>query len=161
MINRMRKDHKFTMETKVTRRGTLNHWMDKDEGWTVEGRIPWKDFSLTGGSPKPGDEWRFALCRYDYSVGSSQPELSSIAPYKRLDFHRTEDFLPLKFLDIDGGGAGDYKREIWNRSKVFGSPDPALPYTTEPMWIGLPVKKALEIKRLPGSANHLVYADHS
>ena len=160
LINRMRKDHKFTMETKVARRGTLNHWMDQDEGWTVEGRIPWKDFSLTGGSPKPGDEWRFALCRYDYSVGSSQPELSSIAPYKRLDFHRTEDFLPLIFMGIDGGGAGDYKREIWNRSKVYGSPDPPLPYTTEPMWMGLPVKKALEIKRMPGSTNHLVYADH-
>ena len=160
LINRMRRDREFSMESKVSRRGTLNQWMDQDNGWTVEGRIPWEDFSTTGGGPKPGDEWRFALCRYDYSVGTAQPELSSIAPYKKLDFHRTEDFLPLKFTDVTGGGSGNFTREIWDNSKVIGSPEPPKPYTTEPIWAGLPVKKALEMKRLPNSTNYLVYADH-
>jgi glucose/arabinose dehydrogenase len=160
LINRMRKDRKFSMESKVIQRGTLNQWMDRDEGWTVEGRIPWKDFSVTGGRPKPGDEWRFALCRYDYSVGSAQPELSSIAPFKKMDFHRTEDFLPLKFRNATGGGSGDYERKIWNGSNVVGSPEPPMPYITEPMWAGLSVKKPLEMKRLPNNDNYLVYSDH-
>ena len=160
LINRLRKDRDFKMESKVSRRGTLNRWMDRDEGWSVEGRIPWKDFSATGGSPKPGDEWRFALCRYDYSVGSAQPELSSIASYKQLDFHRTEDFVPLKFVSVAGGGLGSLRREIWDGSKLVGSPDPPMPYDTEPIWPSLPVKKALEMKRLPNSEKFLVYADH-
>ena len=57
------------METAVALRGTLNHWQDVDEGWTVEGRIPWRDLAPTGGRPNIGEIWKFALCRGDYSVG--------------------------------------------------------------------------------------------
>jgi hypothetical protein len=86
------------MESAVTLRGTLNHWQDRDEGWTVEGRIPWTAFAATGGRPKPGDRWRFALCRYDYSATLERPELSSTAPLTQSDFHRYEDYGELTFV---------------------------------------------------------------
>jgi hypothetical protein len=85
------------MESAVKLRGTLNKWDDKDEGWTVEGRIPWTAFKGTGGRPEPGARWRFALCRYDYSVAFEGPELSSTAPLTRPDFHRYEDYGELVF----------------------------------------------------------------
>jgi hypothetical protein len=85
------------MESAVRLRGTLNNWKDKDQGWTVEGRIPWSAFTATGGRPRPGDKWRFALCRYDYSKDFDSPELSSTAPLTRSDFHRYEDYGVLTF----------------------------------------------------------------
>jgi hypothetical protein len=85
------------MESGVKLRGTLNNWKDRDEGWTVEGRIPWKAFAATGGRPAVGAKWRFALCRYDYSVPLEYPEMSSSAPLTRFDFHRYEDYGVLTF----------------------------------------------------------------
>ena len=77
-------------------RGTLNNWRDKDEGWTVEARIPWSGFSETGGAPKAGDVWRFTSCRYDYSAAFERPELSSTAPVGG-DFHGYENYERLRF----------------------------------------------------------------
>ena len=45
---------------------TLDQPGDRDEGWSVEGRIPWSAFEFSGGKPKPSAEWLFAICRYDY-----------------------------------------------------------------------------------------------
>ncbi len=160
MIKRLRRSHTFHIESKVTLRGTLNDLSDKDKGWTVEGRIPWTDLEMTGGAPKAGDEWTFSLCRYDYSVGWEQPELSSIAPYKNLDFHRHEDFLPIRFAGKEENRFGSLKRVPWNDSKVVGSPEPPLQYVTRPVWEQLPVKKPLEIKRVPGEPTRLAYLDH-
>jgi hypothetical protein len=89
---------KLGMESAVKLRGTLNKYDDKDKGWTVEGRIPWSAFKPTGGKPKVGDRWRFALCRYDYSVYLERPELSSTAPLTQPDFHRYEDYGVLTFV---------------------------------------------------------------
>lgn len=86
------------LESMVRRRGTLNNVDDKDAGWTVEGRIPWKGFGPTGGRPEPGTKWKFALCRYDYSWTLEQPELTSTAPLTRADFHRYEDYSELTFI---------------------------------------------------------------
>ena len=86
------------MESAVRLQGTLNKWDDRDKGWTVEGRIPWSAFKATGGRPKPGDKWRFALCRYDYSKDFDRPELSSTAPLTQPDFHRYEDYGVLTFV---------------------------------------------------------------
>src|SRR5437868_6142717 len=55
---------RFGMESAVKLNGTLNNWEDQDKSWTVEGRIPWTAFAATGGKPKPGDKWKFSLCRY-------------------------------------------------------------------------------------------------
>jgi hypothetical protein len=90
------------LESAVRLQGTLNKWDDKDKGWAVEGRIPWSAFKATGGAPKPGDKWRFALCRYDYSVTLDRPELSSTAPLTLPDFHRYEDYGELTFVGRGG-----------------------------------------------------------
>ncbi len=89
---------KIGMESAVQLNGTLNKWDDVDKGWTVEGRIPWTAFKATGGRPKAGDKWRFALCRYDYSVAFDRPELSSTAPLTQPEFHRYEDYGELTFV---------------------------------------------------------------
>jgi len=89
---------KLGMETAVRLHGTLNDYRDKDKGWTVEGRIPWSAFKAAGGKPKLGAKWRFALCRYDYSVALERPELSSTAPLTVPDFHRYEDYNELVFV---------------------------------------------------------------
>lgn len=91
-------DRAFQMKTAVMLRGTLNNWRDNDTGWSVEGRIPWKDFNRTGGAPKPGDTWRFALCRYDYSKNFESPDLTSCAPLTAPSYHRYEDYCRLKFV---------------------------------------------------------------
>jgi hypothetical protein len=86
------------LKSAVRLRGTLNRWQDKDKGWTVEGLIPWSAFKPTGGRPRPGDTWHFALCRYDYSVYFDRTELSSTAPLSVSDFHRYEDYGTLTFV---------------------------------------------------------------
>ena len=96
---RFKNDSKFHLEAKVNLRGTLNNWTDKDDGWSVEGRIPWKDFHRAGGRPKPDETWKFALCRYDYSVDfENLAELSTCAPISVVNFHHYEDYAALKFI---------------------------------------------------------------
>ncbi len=77
--------------------GTLDQGGDRDQSWTVEGRIPWTAFRATGGRPKPGDEWLFALCRYDHGAAGTQPVLMSSAPLTKPSFHRHEDYGKLRF----------------------------------------------------------------
>ncbi len=89
---------KFGMESAVQLQGTLNDWRDEDTGWTVEGRIPLTAFETSGDRPKAGAKWRFALCRYDYSVAFERVETSSTAPLRQPDFHRYEDYGELTFV---------------------------------------------------------------
>lgn len=86
------------MESAVKLLGTLNKHDDRDKGWIVEGRIPWTAFKPTGGRPMAGDKWKFALCRYDYSVYLERTELTSSAPLTQPDFHRYEDYSELTFV---------------------------------------------------------------
>jgi hypothetical protein len=81
----------------VLLKGTLDHPGDRDEGWTVEGRIPWAAFAMSGGKPKPGDQWRFAICRYDFGPEGTKPTQMSSAPLTELNFHRHEDYGKLRF----------------------------------------------------------------
>jgi hypothetical protein len=68
-------------------------------GWTVEGRIPWTAFQPTFTRPEAGEEWLFALCRYDYfGPEKNSPVLMSSAPLTKPSFHRFEDYGRLKFL---------------------------------------------------------------
>ncbi len=77
--------------------GTLDKPGDTDQSWTIEGRIPWTAFRMTGGRPKSGAEWLFALCRYDYGPAGTEPVLQSSAPLTRPRFHRYEDYGKLHF----------------------------------------------------------------
>jgi hypothetical protein len=96
--NRYKATDEFDFQTAVQLRGTLNDPRDRDQGWTVEGRLRWRDFAHTGGAPAVGDRWKFALCRYDYSVDFEGPELTCAAPLTRSDFHHYEDYATLKFV---------------------------------------------------------------
>jgi hypothetical protein len=81
----------------VALEGTLDHTGDRDRGWSVEGRIPWSAFAPAGGKPNAGDEWFFALCRYDYGADGTRPVLMSSAPLSEPQFHRYEDYGKLRF----------------------------------------------------------------
>jgi hypothetical protein len=84
-------------EAVVALEGTLDQPGDRDTGWTVEGRIPWTAFAQSGGRPKAGDDWLFAICRYDYGPAGTKPTLMSSAPLTQPSFHRYEDYGKLQF----------------------------------------------------------------
>jgi hypothetical protein len=107
---RFKADGDFDFESAVQLSGTLNRWSDKDTGWTVEGRLAWKDFARTGGRPEPGEQWKFAVCRYDYSVDFEGPALSTSAPLKTNPtpkFHYFEDYAPIEFVGPTKSPRGD------------------------------------------------------
>lgn len=100
-LRRWLKTRDFNWETAVKVRGKLNipdTSTEKAEGWSVEGRYPWSDFAATGGQPAPGSVWHFALCRYDYSRSYMDAELTCTAPLTQPNFHRLEDYTPLRFV---------------------------------------------------------------
>jgi uncharacterized repeat protein (TIGR03806 family) len=161
-------DTTFHLEAKVHLRGTLNKWTDKDEGWSVEGRIPWKDFVHTGGAPKEGDSWKFALCRYDYSVDFEGPELSTCAPLKSKsnpDFHHFEDYASLKFIgpakekEAKAKPFGIDKRVPLTTSKVVGSPEPPPPYRAVRAYPKLKMDFPVFVAAQPGSDRLLIITE--
>jgi len=88
------------MKAAVAIRGTLNDWTDKDAGWCVEVAIPLKALAATGPKPALGDRWRFAVCRYDYSVYIQDgPELSSSALLPTSNYHQYEGYDYLEFAE--------------------------------------------------------------
>jgi hypothetical protein len=100
-LRRWLKARNFGWETAVKPRGKLNTSdisIEKADGWSVEGRFPWSDFAATGGKPAAGSVWHFALCRYDYSRSYLDAELTCTAPLTQPNFHRIEDYTPLRFV---------------------------------------------------------------
>ena len=129
-------------ETAVQLHGTLNNHSDKDEGWSVEGRIRWADFATTGGRPLVGETWKFSACRVNINGENKQQELSTASPLTEPNYHRYEDFATLKFVRGDMADApaqaapdrdyGIEKRPKWTTSAVAGFPDPPMPYMVAP-----------------------------
>ena len=68
----------------------------KDGSWAVEITVPWSAFGLDS-SPASGEVWQFAVCRFNYTGGLDNPELSSTAPITELNFHRFEEYTDLVF----------------------------------------------------------------
>jgi uncharacterized repeat protein (TIGR03806 family) len=160
-FRRFKKDGEFHVDAKVHLQGTLNKWQDKDTGWSVEGRIPWTDFLRTGGRPEPGEQWKFALCRYDYSVDFEGPELSTCAPLKTTpNFHFFEDYATLKFVGPGAGGNarafGIDRRLPLTTSRVAGSPDPPPPYRIRGLFPKLKMSFPISVTRQPGSGNLII-----
>jgi glucose/arabinose dehydrogenase len=149
-----RSDRDFHIDSAVELRGTLNQRTDHDQGWTVEGRIPWRDFLVTGGRPVPGEEWQHALCRYDYNQAWEKPVLSSTAPLGMPSFHRTEDYVPLKFIGPHDGATG--ARPTWDTSRLVGSPEPPLPFDGVPAFPHLRTKLPIMIAVEPGRNSFLL-----
>jgi uncharacterized repeat protein (TIGR03806 family) len=152
---RFKSDGEFHIDAKVQLRGTLNHRQDKDQGWSVEGRIPWHDFLRTGGRPDIGECWKFALCRYDYSIDLEGPELSTCAPLSRSDFHHHEDYATLRFVGSSAKGAakpyGIEHRIPLTTSRVVGSPDPPPAYRARRVYPNLKLNYPVAVARQPES----------
>ena len=129
-------------------------------GWSVEGRIPWRNFVLAGGRPAAEEIWTFAHCRHDHAAGSNRIELSSCAPLKSRDLHRHEEYAQLRFVGPRGTSLGAPPRGIEERtglttSRVVGSPDPPLPYRVERAFPQLNVNAPIAIRHLPGTNEFL------
>jgi uncharacterized repeat protein (TIGR03806 family) len=154
-MKRFLKEGEFRCESAVSLRGTLDSWRDTDQGWTAELKIPWADLARTGGRPEPGDEWRFALCRYDYDVNREQPELSTCVRLTRGNFHRHEDYARLRFLSPNADGAGrpfGIPRAVpVTTSRVAGSPDPPPPYVAERSHPKAEMRGPITVAHQPGS----------
>lgn len=153
-------DMEFHIDAKVQLDGTLNHWEDTDKGWSCEGRIPWTDFVKTGGRPAPDEVWLFTLCRYDYSVDlPGGRDSSALAPISKYNFHRWEDYLPVKFIGPKDGQANlpDRLRKIGpvTTSKVLGSPDPPPPFTVEPAFPEFETRELITFEFEPGTGKIL------
>ncbi|HEU0007823.1 MAG TPA: carbohydrate-binding family 9-like protein, partial [Terriglobia bacterium] len=156
---RYRSNDEFHMEAKVALRGTLNRRQDRDRDWVVEGRIPWRDFLRTGGRPEPNERWKFALCRYDYRIGTPQPELSTSAPLTKASFHRYEDYASLRFVGPDERAQRPFgidRRIPLTTSRVIGSPDPPLPYRVRRVYPKLKLTSPVTVVQEPGSDRLLV-----
>lgn len=151
----------FQMKTAVVRIGTLENRSDRDEGWSVEGRIPWVDFMPTGGRPDINELWSIALCRYDYTLGQ-QPELSSCAPLSKVNFHWVEDYAKLRFAgpgEHDAAAEAFGSRRSFVDSKVIGSPEPPLPYRPVPAFTHLKLNWPIDVQVEPGTRNLMVIAE--
>ena len=156
-------DRKFTYSAKVVVDGTVNNGSDEDQGWRVEGRIPWSDFKPTGGKPEIGDEWRFNLCRYDYPADpEAKPELSVIAPEMPRDFHAHEHYAPLTFT-----GAWDPREGLpeqvqkirgYGGSRIVGTPEPPPPFTVEPAMPEFRVDRMITFQFEPDTGR-ILYVD--
>jgi glucose/arabinose dehydrogenase len=156
-LDRFGKDGEFHMKTAVSHRGTLNRWQDKDEGWSVEGRVPWKDFLRTGGRPNVDEKWKFTLCRYDYSIDFEGPDLSTCSPLQRLDFHNYEGYSAIRFAGPPSSKpVGIEKRVPLTTSRVVGFPDPPLPYRAVKGFPDLKIKQPLAIHNIPGTKDFLI-----
>ncbi len=150
-------DSPFLWETAVAVHGTLNQRTDKDEGWHVEGRIPWTDFLRTGGRPADGEVWTMALCRYDYLLGQ-EPELSTCAPLASEDaanFHLTQDYAPVRFVGPESSPGANppaiAKRTPLTTSKLIGTPEPPPPYRVKRIYPDLAFSHPLGVMHQPGS----------
>ena len=104
------------LKTAVKVNGTLNDPTDKDVGWTVEIKWPWKGLNelvpkIT--PPKEGDQWRinFSRVEWDFTIVNGQyvkvpkkPEYNWVwSPQGAIDMHRPERWGYIQF------GAGAFK----------------------------------------------------
>ena len=162
-FKRFIRERDFHIKSKVQLSGTLNKWEDEDQGWSVEGMIPWSDFEKTGGKPAEGDEWTFALCRYDYSVHLADGvELSSNAKITQRNFHYFEDYVPLRFIGEDKIVKVVKELQPVKKgvafSKVIGSPEPPPMLRAEPAFPDLKLSGLITFRYMPGN-EYLFYVD--
>ena len=154
----------FHVESKVVVHGSLNDSKDKDQGWTVEGRIPWGDFIKAGGRPEIDERWKFALCRYDYSTAEKEPELSTCAPLTQMSFHQHEKFATLRFVgpvNMAGKPFGIDKHVPLLISRVIGSPDPPTPYQVRRVYPKLNIIWPMAVKAEPGTRRLYYIAENN
>jgi uncharacterized repeat protein (TIGR03806 family) len=157
------KKDKFHIDAKVKLRGTLNKRDGKDQGWSVEGRIPWTDFVRTGGRPVVGEAWKMNLCRYDYNKEWKEPELSCVAPIAKKKigpfFHQSDDYATITFVGPNASTARPYgidRREPLTTSTVVGFPDPPPPYRVVRALPEYKPDYPIMVRVIPGSSEALI-----
>lgn len=155
----------FRVESAVDLRGTLNHREDSDQGWSVEGRIPWVDFLRTGGRPEPGEIWQFNLCRYNHDQ-KKKVEISCTAPIRQIRIpafvHQIENYSGLKFVGPVKGTEhlhGLPQRIPLTTSTVIGSPDVPL-FRTKRLYPQYSPKNPILAKPIPGTDQLLVITEN-
>ncbi|HEV8608395.1 MAG TPA: PQQ-dependent sugar dehydrogenase, partial [Tepidisphaeraceae bacterium] len=154
-FGQLNEKYPFELKTAVKLRGTLNKRDDRDEGWSVEGRIPWKNFAPAGGRPGVGEIWKYAACRYDYDINGNEgkPELSSSASLSESKFHKYEDYALLKFV---GPGDGKIQRVMWQNEHLQGTPEPPAAYAVKKRFEKLKIYQPIHVAVEPGTRNLIV-----
>ncbi len=149
--------HPFKFDTAVDARGSMNTFKHDAKGWTVEGRLRWADFAIAGGRPAPGEAWKFALCRVDYSDEKTF-EISTTAPLTQPSFHRHEDYGTIYFAPPAAAekAFGIDQRIPWTTSKVVGYPDPSPPFHIEPTFTKLKIIQPIFIIEDPANDDLLI-----
>ncbi|WP_163868369.1 carbohydrate-binding family 9-like protein [Myxococcus eversor] len=85
------------MTSAVKVRGTLDDASDKDDGWSVEMRIPFAKLAeVPNVPPRPGERWRFNLYRLEHH-GRRTVEGQAFSPLFVGDFHALPRFAWLTF----------------------------------------------------------------
>ena len=94
------------LETGVHVDGTINDNRDRDRGWTVEIRIPWRSLeplAMPDGRalpPRDGDEWRIDFSRfnqYKEAPPAKDPGGWAWSPHGVWDSHIPELFTRVRF----------------------------------------------------------------
>jgi hypothetical protein len=106
------------LKTAVKIDGTINDPRDKDTGWTVEIKWPWKGLKELSGvamPPKDGDQWRINFSRVEwdteiadgkYRKVKGKPEYNWVwSPQGVIDMHRPERWGYLQFSAAKPGAA--------------------------------------------------------
>ncbi len=80
---------KSGMVVKAKVAGTLNDWMEKDEGWTVEMAIPIAELKSMGDGFDENTPWKVLVGRYNHSAYHEviSGEISSAPTLTSADFH--------------------------------------------------------------------------
>jgi hypothetical protein len=101
--NHWAKQYNCRCEIVATVHGTLEDFADRDEGWLVEGRIPFADLAPPlNTAPKVGQAWRANVCRYNYGIDIlGGREMSTWSPYQDSEhgYHRFEDYGKFMFVE--------------------------------------------------------------
>jgi hypothetical protein len=113
------------LKTAVKVDGTVNDPRDKDAGWTLEIRWPWKGLKELGAGtpPKDGDRWRINFSRVEwdtevvdgkYRKVKGKPEHNWVwSPQGVIDMHRPERWGYLQFSTARPGTTGFAKDPDW------------------------------------------------
>jgi len=75
--------------------GTVNHWEDRDQGWTAMVTLPFAKLDRFGPPKDPHSRWTIFLSRYDYSryrMKGTGPELSAASRLSKPNYHLVDEY---------------------------------------------------------------------
>ena len=76
--------------------GTLNHWRDRDRGWTGEMAMPIADLTAEGDKFDSSQAWSIFVGRYNHSVYFTEQELSMTPVLPKTNYHLRDHYAKLK-----------------------------------------------------------------